>query len=338
MSLYVDADKFVSVIVPVYNAKNTIEKCVKSILDGEHKNLECVLVNDGSTDGSGKICDELAKLDRRVVVLHKENGGVSSARNLGIKNANGKYVTFVDSDDEISLDYIKSMCEHDCELVCAGQTSIMKSELRKTIFTNEEQQYNVNRENTLKLLQGAWLSYICTKLFVTDVIRKNDIALDEDLCFAEDTLFVIKYMMCINRVKIITNCGYYYTVNEQGTSLSKVFSRRKVESGLISTRRIDTQIKEKFGEGGADVTQTRFLYIYENAILSCAVLGTDMKFAQRCAFVREMYKSREYKQSKKSGISVYSKKLRFLFALRMPFLIVGLASLARGLRKLMGKV
>ena len=90
---------FVSGIVPVYKAENFLPKCIDSILNQTYKDFELILVNDGSPDKSGKICDKYSEKDNRIIVIHKKNGGVSSARNIGIENATGKYICFVDSDD-----------------------------------------------------------------------------------------------------------------------------------------------------------------------------------------------------------------------------------------------
>ena len=97
----------VSIIVPVYNAQRTLKRCIVSILNQTYPHIELVLINDGSKDKSGIICDEYARKDSRVKVIHKENGGVSSARNLGMDNATGKYFLFVDSDDWISRDAVQ---------------------------------------------------------------------------------------------------------------------------------------------------------------------------------------------------------------------------------------
>lgn len=102
-------NKLISVIIPVYNVKNYLEKCVKSVVLQSYKNLEIILVNDGSTDGSGRLCDEIAKNDSRIVVLHKKNGGLSDARNYGIERANGTYISFVDSDDWIAPTMIEDL-------------------------------------------------------------------------------------------------------------------------------------------------------------------------------------------------------------------------------------
>lgn len=97
----------ISIVVPVYNVENYIDKCINSIINQTYDNLEIILVDDGSTDGSGKKCDYFSKLDKRIIVIHKKNGGLSDARNTGIDIAKGKYITFIDSDDYIEYDYIE---------------------------------------------------------------------------------------------------------------------------------------------------------------------------------------------------------------------------------------
>ena len=95
--------ELISVIVPVYNVESYLEKCIESIQNQSYKSLEIILVNDGSTDSSGDICDKYAAHDKRIKVIHKKNGGLSSARNAGLEVANGDYIAFVDSDDYIEI-------------------------------------------------------------------------------------------------------------------------------------------------------------------------------------------------------------------------------------------
>ncbi len=101
----------VSVIVPVYNVEKYLEECVNSLTSQTYSNLEILLIDDGSTDGSGNICDSLAKEDARIRVFHLQNGGVSNARNFGIENAKGEYLSFVDSDDWVDLDMYEKMVQ-----------------------------------------------------------------------------------------------------------------------------------------------------------------------------------------------------------------------------------
>ena len=99
----------ISVVVPVYNVEKYLEKCVNSIVNQTYKNLEIILVDDGATDNSGKLCDELAKIDNRIKVYHKENGGLSDARNYGVERATGDYIGFVDSDDYIDAEMYEKL-------------------------------------------------------------------------------------------------------------------------------------------------------------------------------------------------------------------------------------
>ena len=99
-------EELISVVVPVYNVEKYIDKCINSIINQTYKNLEIILVDDGSPDNCGNICDEYAKKDNRIIVIHKENGGLSDARNTGIEVSKGKYITFIDSDDYISDNYV----------------------------------------------------------------------------------------------------------------------------------------------------------------------------------------------------------------------------------------
>ena len=102
-------DNLISIIIPVYNVEKYLKKCINSVINQSHKNLEIILIDDGSTDKSGIILDEYAKIDERIKVYHKKNGGLSSARNYGIKRSNGNYICFIDSDDFISKYMIENL-------------------------------------------------------------------------------------------------------------------------------------------------------------------------------------------------------------------------------------
>ena len=104
--------RLISVVVPVYNVEDVLHFCIDSILNQTYSDFELLLVDDGSTDKSGDICDQYARKDTRIRVFHKENGGVSSARNLGIDNANGEYICFIDSDDYVNSEFLDSLISH----------------------------------------------------------------------------------------------------------------------------------------------------------------------------------------------------------------------------------
>ena len=124
--------ELVSIIIPVYNSELFLERCIKSILTQDYKNFELLLIDDGSKDLSGKICDDFSIMDERVVVYHKKNNGVSNARNFGIDQCKGKYVVFVDSDDWVENNYISNLYNfiqnNNIDLACTSFKMIKKNE------------------------------------------------------------------------------------------------------------------------------------------------------------------------------------------------------------------
>ena len=179
----------ISVIVPVYNAEKYLRECLDSIVNQTYKNIEIILVDDGSTDGSGAICDEYADKDVRIKVYHIPNGGVSNARNLGIDNANGEYLMFVDSDDEVSRDCIEKLY---CAIEYKEQDLVIGNfcdvyENRKiiqhenlSIIGNLQDDY----ANIRILLQGPW-----GKLYRSEILKKNKIRFRVDISLTEDQIF-----------------------------------------------------------------------------------------------------------------------------------------------------
>ncbi len=123
----------ISIIVPVYKVEMYIKKCINSIINQTYKNIEIILVDDGSPDNCGKICDDYSKTDKRIIVVHKDNGGLSDARNRGLIAASGQFITFVDSDDYIELNYIEThynnLINNNADISIAGHNVIYNSSL-----------------------------------------------------------------------------------------------------------------------------------------------------------------------------------------------------------------
>ena len=208
----------VSVIVPVYNVEQYLKECLNSIVDQIYNNIEIILVDDGSLDNSRIICDEYAQKDERIKVVHKKNGGLSSARNVGLDLATGDFITFCDSDDVILpltiLRYVELQKQYNCDVVSSeslfyknGVKSIIKhyhKDERITLFTGEE------------FITG-FFDYttdcsVCNKLFRKDVIGENRF---EEGKTNEDLLF--QYEVLKNKSIVHTNEALYlYTVNESG--------------------------------------------------------------------------------------------------------------------------
>lgn len=212
-----------SVIIPVYNSEKYLADCLDSIINQEYKNLEIICINDGSTDSSAQILDAYAKKDNRIIVIHNENKGVAAARNCGIDNATMPFITFVDSDDTIDSKMyskmIKAISNDKLDCVCCnyqkvflnGKTLTIKSRFKNRVLYNEE-----IREEIVKCLIGFsnennnCLSCLWNKIFVLDVINKNNIRINEKRSHGEDWMFCIEYYAAINSIGFVEDALYNY--------------------------------------------------------------------------------------------------------------------------------
>lgn len=219
----------ISVIVPVYNAENWIGRCIDSILAQTFTDFELLLVNDGSKDNSDRICDQYAAADTRIHVFHKANGGVSSARNFGLDNARGKWITFVDSDDWIEPTYLSNLsADKDTTDMCLSLFTIDHED-----GNTEPARYNsesmFGRVITIQEMidrQNGMLWNICCKLYRNHIIQSRKIRFRIGLSMGEDTFFNYKYLCGADTVSISQTFDYHYRqVNRH--SLSKRQTDRK---------------------------------------------------------------------------------------------------------------
>lgn len=214
----------VSIIIPVYNVMDCLCRCIDSVLAQNMTDWELLLIDDGSSDDSGLICDGYAAKDVRVKVIHKLNEGVSSARNTGLMNTCGNWITFIDSDDFVSSDYLTDLYNEtkngNYDLIVSGH------EKRCGIITqiNSFEGDVVNKESFRRLFEKHHFSkgYVWAKLFKASVIYDNKLYFDTDTNYAEDAIFLYNYLLCINTVRLLPNVNYYYVV--RGGSLSSSIS------------------------------------------------------------------------------------------------------------------
>lgn len=208
----------ITVIVPVYNAENFLHKCIGSILSQTYTDFELILINDGSIDNSGDICDHYEQSDYRVRVFHKENGGVSSARNLGLDNAQGEWICFVDSDDALPNDAFDIMMnDASVDLIVGGfrmnPMGVEKFPVwdKNRVESQTELGHFLNDNIDSILFRVPW-----AKLFKRNIISNNAIRFDENLSFGEDTLFVVSYLLKIGKVSLCKKvCYNYYSIAEE---------------------------------------------------------------------------------------------------------------------------
>lgn len=216
----------ISIIIPIYNSEKTLSSCIQSIWDQTYPDYELILIDDGSKDRSGEICDELketcASRGVRCQVIHKENGGVSSARNCGMDHANGEYFVCVDSDDVVEPCYLEDFvrtAESHPELghvVCGFKCT---SNARRYFYSSEELLTIVSRKDYMRLFDKVLIQSPCLSLYRTEVVRENRLRMREDLSLAEDLLFNLDYLDALGDVQIgaINKTNYIYFDEDQNT-------------------------------------------------------------------------------------------------------------------------
>lgn len=226
----------ISVIVPVYNAEKYLEKCVRSILEQDYKDIELILVDDGSKDSSPAMCDEFAKQDERIKVIHKANGGPSKARNMGIDVSNGDYIAFVDSDDWIEPDMYTHLIglleEHNAQIASCevavnkpGGEVIKKHRVDDTLVMAKEEAMARRFDGSEIVSDTLWNKLYNKRVF-------EGIRLPEDRCIGEDTATVYRLIDNSNRYVASEKVGY--NVRKEGESLTRGKYSPRYLGGIIT--------------------------------------------------------------------------------------------------------
>ncbi len=208
----------VSIIVPIYKAEKYLNRCIDSILDQTFTDWELLLIDDGSPDRSGDICEEYAKRDRRIRAFHKENGGVSSARNLGLDSAKGEYVTFIDADDWIDFDNLST---------CTSIINANKLDILQYSFKRIDDKGNVLQKRLIKtdpldlesyIKKGNFNKCVGGAYIRSAIIQNNKIRFDEDMRLAEDQLFIMRVMSNSLRLQATDLVYYNYFLNVESAT------------------------------------------------------------------------------------------------------------------------
>ena len=216
----------VSIIVPIYNAEQYLRRCVDSILNQEYTDFELLLVNDGSTDASGDICEEYGDKDPRVIVIQKENTGVSDSRNRALDRARGKYLQFLDSDDWITPDatrlFVRAAEEYGCDMVISdfyrvvGERLSTKGDIEEEgVLTREEFAAHM-MENPADFYYGV----LWNKLYRRDIVEEHNLRMDTDINWCEDFMFNLEYIRYA-KVFYALHAPIYYYVKRKGSLASQ---------------------------------------------------------------------------------------------------------------------
>lgn len=214
----------VSVIIPVYNAEKYIKTCIESVLKQSYKNYQLIIVDDGSYDKSSNICDEYAAIEDRVRVIHQKNQGVSCARNKGIEEASGQFVTFIDADDRINDEYIETLVDrqshNDADLVVCAHVWEKRFH-RTTVQRYVDKVYEETEIPSVidKIDMGPW-----SKLYRKCIIKDRKIRFDSSVKFGEDRLFLLEYMKYCRKIAVCSKVIYYYNLKNTNSAVRKYYS------------------------------------------------------------------------------------------------------------------
>jgi glycosyltransferase involved in cell wall biosynthesis len=270
-----EGKKLVSIIVPVYNSEAYIGKCVTSILGQSYENIEVLLINDGSTDGSGRLCDEYAEKDKRIKVIHQTNSGPSAARNKGISLATGDYIQFVDGDDAIEPLMTETMVEsigEKHELVICGYKTILENDgefvIDETFHFHKTGSFR--KEEFLgffgQLYRDYYIHYNWNKIYVADIIRQFNLAFDAEVIRGEDMLFNLQYLNKCSRIKILPYPFYNYMTSNSG-SITSTFRPNLFENQqfLLQKTRDFLQANQAYSGENKDLVED----FYTTRIIAC---------------------------------------------------------------------
>lgn len=205
----------ISVIIPVYNAEKYLRKCLESLLNQSFKHFEVIIVDDGAKDGSSFICDEYAEKDVRFNVYHIKNGGVSNARNYGINKAKGTYITFIDSDDFVSVDFLENLIKvtrNNTDFVLSGISYFGGdySDSKTEKLTDREYDIGTNFQDCYSVITMPTITSPCCKLYKREIIVKHKLSFNNNLTYGEDRDFNIRFLPNINTVCSCSYIGYHY--------------------------------------------------------------------------------------------------------------------------------
>lgn len=235
----------ISIIVPVYNGQEYLERCLNSILNQKYDLWECILLDDGSRDLSGEICDTYGDKDKRFKVIHKENSGVSDTRNYGLKIAKGKYVVFIDCDDYVDENYIyelyKNMVSAGADMSACGY--IINEDKG---FKYSERKSILNRNEALEFmfLSKGFKGYISNKMYSKKIIDKYNIKFNQSIKYCEDLLFNYEYISRCNKFIYIYSVLFFYYQSKNSATNSRKYGRSFNENWMHFTDAYDILLKK----------------------------------------------------------------------------------------------
>lgn len=256
-----------SVIIPIYNGEKYLPECLESLAaQSIFGSMQVILVNDGSTDGSGRICSDFAAVNRNAVFIDRQNGGVSAARNAGLDAAEGEYIGFIDSDDTVAPDYYERLLnaadENGCDMAFGGMTFDRKEGRREAPAFCESGMI-IEREDIPKMFAGKMLrdgnqNSVWSKVLRKNVIQANHIRFPVGIKIAEDKLFVLEFLKYCQRAVCVDGCGYFYRDVQE----SAMHSKSRIQL-LLAVSEAEVAAFTALGLDEKNVRTEKSYYIFE---------------------------------------------------------------------------
>lgn len=288
-----EADALISVIVPIYNAAPWLRQCVESISAQSYRNLDIILIDDGSVDQSLAICKECAEKDSRIRIISKSNSGVSDTRNTGIKAAKGTYITFVDADDYLSADILKKATEATgkcAAALCAWNVACIRNGAYIQEPPMQEGMIECTSAITATIYDrcadiplGRYFRASWAKLYRTDIITENKISFCTRQRIGEDALFLLEYLRYAEQITVINTVGYFYRITETSAV-------RRYREDLLQQNQYQLDAISAYLENGASMAS-----VHTQTALTC--LAWDMF---RRSIRNQMVRSSQRNISKKA--------------------------------------
>lgn len=316
-------EKLVSIIIPVYNRENTIRECIESALSQTYKNIEIVIVNDGSADNTDRIVKELIEKYNNIKYICKENGGVSSARNVGIENAEGEYIVFLDSDDTLDKQFLSEMLAQmsDDVLPICGINVQYESVSLKHLYNENEKISSVPVKDIAFVYGKYLLSSAANKMYSRKVIVENNISFPTDVANGEDLIFNLLYAEYIKEFKIVNQLLYNYSVSEDDTLHSTYEKKRFYYISRMYASFTDLLKKLDCSIESFEIVKRMIMAEYVLAIRIYLKCSSD-KFGDKVKTIRKIFRSSEYSEVKKYLDNACTKSnLYYMIKLESPILL-----------------
>lgn len=295
----------ISIIVPVYNVEKYLDECIQSIVSQSYTDWECILIEDGSTDKSGDICDQWAKQDQRIKVIHQENQGVSVARNQGIDNAKGEFITFIDSDDWIDSEYLQTLFQptlkQPTDLVVTGITQDYSNGNSIVYQPGHSLTFELVSKDTthfIELNQKYLLYGPTSNLYRSDIVRQHQIRFSTNASYGEDLLFNFQYLEYVRTITCVNQSHYHYRIIGSGT-LSSTFRANQFDTDYEQWKVLKSfyQRKGLWTQEAKKLLYNRLWGIIYDGLFLSNRQGMDYSYIKHLLSIPEISELKEYRDS-----------------------------------------